>query len=153
SYHLVVCRISLRSFGVWFDRALGYVRYRLAPSALRNSYSLGEIVEVRMVEKNRTTISYFESPFFEVKPQIAARKKLHHEEEISGQLLHYLRECVQGASLNYSEGPTRITGGFETSVFSMTLSGVPESLSGSLILRLFAEFEPPERARLEATVH
>lgn len=75
------------------------------------------------------------------------------EEEISGRLLQYLRGVFQSASLRYSEGPTRITGGFETSVFGFKLNGAPESLSGPLIIRIFDKSEPSERARLEATVH
>ena len=75
------------------------------------------------------------------------------DEEIPLRLLQYLREVLQGAPLRYSEGPTRITGGFETSVFGLRFNGAAESLPGPLVLRIFAEFEPPERARLEATVH
>ena len=75
------------------------------------------------------------------------------DEEIAAQLLQYLRETNQTGSLAYLEGPTRIRGGFESSIFGLQLSAAPDSLSGPLVLRLFDDFHPPERARLEATVH
>ena len=74
------------------------------------------------------------------------------DEKIAEQLLHYLRAANQTDSLAYLEGPTRISGGFESSIFGLQLTGAPDSLSGQLVLRLFDDFHPPERARLEATV-
>lgn len=59
------------------------------------------------------------------------------DEEIAAQLLQYLRETNQTDSLTYLEGPTRIRGGFESSIFGLQLSGAPDSLSGPLVLRLF----------------
>jgi aminoglycoside phosphotransferase (APT) family kinase protein len=75
------------------------------------------------------------------------------DEEIAVQLLQYLRETNQTDSLAYLEGPTRIGGGFESSIFGLRLSCAPDSFSGPLVLRLFDDFHPPERARLEATAH
>lgn len=75
------------------------------------------------------------------------------DEEIALRLLQYLQGVVRTDSLAYAEGPTRITGGFESSIFGLKLSGAPQPLSGPLVLRLFDDFHPPERARLEAIVH
>jgi aminoglycoside phosphotransferase (APT) family kinase protein len=75
------------------------------------------------------------------------------EQEIVRRLLEYLREATERPSLAYSDAPTSLTGGFENSVFGFRLSGAPQALSGPLVLRLFAEFDSSERARLEATVH
>jgi aminoglycoside phosphotransferase (APT) family kinase protein len=74
------------------------------------------------------------------------------DEEIAAQLLRYLRETNQTDSLTYLKAPNRIRGGFESSIFGLQLSGAPDSLSGPLVLRLFDDSHPPERARLEATV-
>jgi hypothetical protein len=73
------------------------------------------------------------------------------DEEIAAQLLRYLRETNQTDSRAYLEGPTRIGGGFESSIFGLRLSGAPDWLSGPLVLRLFDDFHPPKLVRLEAT--
>jgi aminoglycoside phosphotransferase (APT) family kinase protein len=44
------------------------------------------------------------------------------------------------------------TDGFETQVFFLDLEGAPPELSGPLVLRLYREHDPSERARVEAAL-
>jgi len=69
---------------------------------------------------------------------------------VAARLLEYLRVALQRPALTYTEIPTKIMGGFETSVYSFALSKAPEPLQRRLILRLFTEADDPNRARKEA---
>lgn len=67
-------------------------------------------------------------------------------------LLAHLRSQLASETLDYAERPARITGGFDTQVYSLRLSGATEGWSRPLILRLFRAGSDPQRARFEATV-
>jgi aminoglycoside phosphotransferase (APT) family kinase protein len=74
------------------------------------------------------------------------------EQAVASRLLDYLRIAFKRPALAYAETPARVTGGFETSIFRFALAGAPEPLGGPLILRLFAQTDDPDRARMEAAI-
>jgi aminoglycoside phosphotransferase (APT) family kinase protein len=74
------------------------------------------------------------------------------EQAVAARLLDYLRIALKRPALAYAETPARVMGGFETSIFGFALAGAPEPMGGPLILRLFAQGDDPERARMEAAI-
>jgi len=52
-------------------------------------------------------------------------------------------------SLEFAEGPTRLTGGFDTRIFAFRLAGAPPAFAGPLILRLLDGYSDPSRALRE----
>lgn len=72
--------------------------------------------------------------------------------EIAQRLLSHLRAACDAPGLAYAEPPARVSGGFETSIFSFRLDGPPPALAGPLILRLLRPFRDPAQVRIEAAV-
>jgi aminoglycoside phosphotransferase (APT) family kinase protein len=56
---------------------------------------------------------------------------------------------VPGAPLAYAEPPAPISGGYDTRIFALRLSGAPEAWSGPLILRVMSPTQDPTRALKE----
>src|SRR5205809_4606124 len=71
---------------------------------------------------------------------------------ITDSLLEYLRDRLQRPELQYAAPPARITGGFDTQIYSFQLEGASEGFSGPLVARVFREDTPAEQARWESTV-
>jgi len=72
--------------------------------------------------------------------------------EIVDRLLAHLRTSAAAPTLTYAEPPSRVTGGFETSIFRFKLADPPAALAGSLILRILRPYRDPTQIRLEAAV-
>lgn len=72
--------------------------------------------------------------------------------DIAGPLLDYLRTTAGAQELAYADPPQQIVGGYDTRIFAFQLANAPDSFSGPLILRLFAEDDDPLRARWEGAV-
>jgi aminoglycoside phosphotransferase (APT) family kinase protein len=60
-------------------------------------------------------------------------------EKLSKNLIMYIRKELNQKSADYLEPPVRLTGGYETLICRFQLSGVDESLSKPLVIRLFSE--------------
>lgn len=75
------------------------------------------------------------------------------EAEVASGLLAHLRSALQEPDLAYPEPPLRVTGGFDTMIYSFRLEEAPQEFSGPLILRLFREHDDPRRALWENAVH
>jgi aminoglycoside phosphotransferase (APT) family kinase protein len=60
-------------------------------------------------------------------------------EKLSKNLIMYIRKELNQESADYLEPPVRLTGGYETLICRFQLSGVDESLSKPLVIRLFSE--------------
>ena len=56
------------------------------------------------------------------------------------------------SSLDYAQEPSRVSGGFETDIFRLALSGAPAALSGPLILRVLRPHHNPRQIRIEGAV-
>ena len=69
--------------------------------------------------------------------------------EPAGALLEYLRAHLHEPGLGYAEPPRPISGGYDTRIFALRLSGAPPSFSIPLILRVLATAPPPARALSE----
>src|SRR5438309_8804048 len=73
-------------------------------------------------------------------------------------LLAYLSTVLSARAITYGEPPVRITGGFDSHIYTFSLHGAPKDWSGPLILRLFPSDNPwvplsrPDRARFESAV-
>jgi aminoglycoside phosphotransferase (APT) family kinase protein len=67
-------------------------------------------------------------------------------------LLDHLRRASSAPALGYAEAPSRVSGGFETDIFRLTLAGAPATLAGPLILRILRPHQNPRQIRLEAAV-
>lgn len=52
-------------------------------------------------------------------------------------LLSYLRELLARPALAFADPPTRLTGGFDTTIYRFALAGAPPEYSGPLVVRLF----------------
>jgi aminoglycoside phosphotransferase (APT) family kinase protein len=72
--------------------------------------------------------------------------------EIARRLLHHLARAFGCANAAYAAGPARIQGGFDTTIFGVTLDHVPSALAGPLILRLSHADADPARVKLETVV-
>ncbi len=73
--------------------------------------------------------------------------------EVATQFLNYLARKFDCVGLAYAEGPARISGGFDASIFGFALNGAPDLLRGPLILRLNRAGTSPQRVKLEGIVH
>lgn len=71
---------------------------------------------------------------------------------IADALLDYLRQHVERPQLTYAEGPTQITGGFETLTYAFRLAGVEGDFARPLILRRHKLEHGPVLARFESAV-
>jgi len=52
-------------------------------------------------------------------------------------LLAYLRDHLGRPSLSFESAPTRLTGGFDTTIYQFQLEGAPAEFSGKLVVRIF----------------
>ncbi|MBW2324070.1 MAG: phosphotransferase [Deltaproteobacteria bacterium] len=60
-------------------------------------------------------------------------------DKMSVKLINYIRNELDSESVDYLEPLTRLTGGYETLICRFQLSGLDESLSRPLVIRLFSE--------------
>jgi aminoglycoside phosphotransferase (APT) family kinase protein len=67
-------------------------------------------------------------------------------------LLDCLRPTL-GADIGYATPPTRLSGGFDTTILAFSLAGAPSQWRGELILRLMAHPRLADRVRREAATH
>lgn len=74
------------------------------------------------------------------------------EKGIEVPLLAYLRTKLGCPAVEYLEAPTKLTGGFDTSIFRFSLRGAPEPFCGPLVIRCFAHSQAGVRAAFEAAV-
>ena len=75
--------------------------------------------------------------------------------QVSGNLLSFLRDELGDTKIDYEVSPSRILGGNETYIFHFKLKNVHPSLSEPLVLRLFRKglgFRP-KHAIMESVVH
>ena len=73
-------------------------------------------------------------------------------ERVTHRLRDWLRTRTGSPSLDFASPIEERVDGFETRVFFVDLANAPEEISVPLALRLYAEHDPPRRARFEATV-
>jgi hypothetical protein len=73
--------------------------------------------------------------------------------QISHNLLFFLKEEINDTKIDYKIPPTKLQGGFDTSVFHFKLKNVHPSLSGPLVLRVFRKSHPPKQAVMESVIH
>jgi aminoglycoside phosphotransferase (APT) family kinase protein len=74
------------------------------------------------------------------------------DEDIAHSLLNYLRAVTACPGLAYSEGPARMSGGYDATIVRFSLQNAPDSFSGPLVLRLFQANVDARRAPREAAV-
>ena len=74
-------------------------------------------------------------------------------DQVSDNLLSFLREEIDDAKIVYELPPSQLQGGYDTSVFHFKLKNVHPSLSGPLVLRVFRESHPPKQAIIESGIH
>jgi len=67
-------------------------------------------------------------------------------------LVEYLSASLDGARVGLAEPPAPVSGGFDTTIYSLRLVGVPPSLSGPLVLRVMAPHSDPRRALREQAI-
>ena len=70
-------------------------------------------------------------------------------EELEGRLLDHLQKTLGAPRLTFAERLTRVTGGFDTQIFTFRLAEAPPALAGPLILRLLDAHHDPARALFE----
>jgi aminoglycoside phosphotransferase (APT) family kinase protein len=70
-------------------------------------------------------------------------------EELEGRLLDHLQRTLGVPRLTFAERPVRVTGGFDTQIFTFRLAEAPPALAGPLILRLLDAHHDPARALFE----
>ncbi|MBW2115471.1 MAG: phosphotransferase [Deltaproteobacteria bacterium] len=73
-------------------------------------------------------------------------------DKMSVKLINYLRKELNSESVDYLEPPVRLTGGYETLICRFQLSGVDESLSKPLVIRLFSESVDAEMILKESEI-
>ena len=74
------------------------------------------------------------------------------DRDLGPKLLTYVHAYLDAEAATYAAEPSRFSSGVETRVYAFRLAGVPDALSGPLVLRLFGSHVAGERARLEAAV-
>jgi aminoglycoside phosphotransferase (APT) family kinase protein len=74
------------------------------------------------------------------------------DEDIVRSLLDYLRSRTACRVLAYTDGPARMRGGYDATIFRFSLQGAPDPFSGPLVLRLFQATVDAQRAPREAAV-
>ena len=72
--------------------------------------------------------------------------------EIADPLLAYLREEMNDAGVGFVAPPASLLGGQETRLFRFKLAGAPREWSVPLVLRVFTQAQPRQRAVWEAAV-
>jgi aminoglycoside phosphotransferase (APT) family kinase protein len=73
-------------------------------------------------------------------------------EQISDDLVTYLRTELRNRSIGYETPPSPMSGGYETRMYRFSLSGVEGELSRPLALRLYPPHDGPNRVVWESTV-
>ena len=73
-------------------------------------------------------------------------------DELSLNLINYLRGKLGSGSVDYRERLVRLTGGYETFIGRFRLSGIDEHLSKPLVLRVYPENSHPDRTVMESIV-
>jgi aminoglycoside phosphotransferase (APT) family kinase protein len=68
-------------------------------------------------------------------------------------LLKYIQKELNDPHVAYNSPPHRLTGGVETEVYSFQLKNVPKQISGKLVLRIYPDDIPYNRAKVEGLVH
>jgi hypothetical protein len=56
--------------------------------------------------------------------------------KIDNNLLEYLRKILNNPDISFKARPKRLTGGYETQLFSFQLEGAPMKMSKPLVVRL-----------------
>src|SRR5687768_7848994 len=74
------------------------------------------------------------------------------ETTLPDRLLDYLRAAL-GAGVGFATAPTRLSGGFDTTIVAFSLAGAPPEWQGGLILRLMSHPSLAWRVRREAATH
>jgi aminoglycoside phosphotransferase (APT) family kinase protein len=74
------------------------------------------------------------------------------ETDVDAGLLAHLRALLGEPNLTYAEPPARVTGGFDTLIYSFRLKSAAAGWSEPLILRVFRQHGDPIRARWESAV-
>ena len=72
---------------------------------------------------------------------------------VSDNLLSFFRVELGDRKVDYEISPSRLQGGYDTSIFQLKLKNVQSSISGPLVLRVFRKHHPPKQAILERVVH
>ena len=67
-------------------------------------------------------------------------------------LVEYLSASLDGARVGLAEPPAPVSGGFDTTIYTLRLVGVPPSLAGPLILRVLSPHYDPRRALREQAI-
>lgn len=67
-------------------------------------------------------------------------------------LVEYLSASLDGARVGLAEPPAPVSGGFDTTIYTLRLVGAPPNLSGPLILRVLAPHYDPRRALREQAI-
>jgi aminoglycoside phosphotransferase (APT) family kinase protein len=73
-------------------------------------------------------------------------------DQVSNNLITYLRSELNDAKISYDVPLTPITGGYDTLIYHFKLRGIQGELSKPLVLRLFRDFHDPDRATSESAV-
>jgi aminoglycoside phosphotransferase (APT) family kinase protein len=74
------------------------------------------------------------------------------EHNMESRLLEYIRKELNDPHIAYSSRPHQLRGGVETEVYSFLLNNVPKRLSGDLVLRVYPDDIPYNRAKVEGLV-
>ncbi len=72
--------------------------------------------------------------------------------QISDNLLSFLREELSDTKINYEIPISPLEGGYDTSVFKFKLKNVKSSFSKPMVLRLFRKSHPAKQAILESVI-
>ncbi|MHA2127642.1 MAG: phosphotransferase family protein [Promethearchaeota archaeon] len=81
---------------------------------------------------------------------IQPRKK--NLDQITDQLIIYLRDEFHDSTIDYALPVTQLKGGFETFMYKFKLKNVKEELNQPLVLRLYPEHYDPDNAVWESTI-
>ena len=73
-------------------------------------------------------------------------------DDLEAVLVAFLRRSLGTPTIGLAEGPTAVTGGFDTRIFAFRLTGAPPACAGPLILRILAPHHAPARALREQLV-
>ena len=73
-------------------------------------------------------------------------------DDLAAALVAFLRSALDAPPIGLAEGPTAVTGGFDTRIFAFRLTGAPPACAGALILRILAPHHAPARALREQLV-
>ena len=73
--------------------------------------------------------------------------------QVSDNLLAFLREEIGDKTVAYEFAPSQIQGGNETLIFKFQLKSIHSSLSKPLVLRVFNKSNLPKHAIMESVVH